>query len=971
MLNSKVSKAVRIAIAFGAASTAAFSASSFAAENEDKLERIEVTGSAIKRTDMEGALPVQVVDRATIDQSGATSVADLIQSLPSMQGFTTPSDSVGGGGGGIATASLRDLGASYTLVLLNGRRLAPRGSGSTIDLNTIPLAMIERVEILTDGASAIYGSDAIAGVVNFILKDEVNETTIDVNYTRPQESGGSSWNANISTGFGDYDKDGYNFTFAYSHDRKEQLAAVDRDFAKTGILSFDHNGTEKYLLAASSNAIPGNVRVFHNKVDPVTGNVVLDADGNPEVENVSFNPYFEKNGNCPVDTAKNGAHCWYDFTKTLEIYPESDRDSLLLTGNFELNDDLKLFTELTHTKFNQTIRIAPYPTGEFLLPLDSDLVKEYVSPYLTGLSDDDASLTPAEAAQVTQVRGRWRALPGGNRTSEWESKATHAVVGVEGTLFDTVDFDTSLTYSKNTAEENYLTGYPLADEFLGQLSSGNIDIFALPNDVTPEMTSALAGTMYNGPMSKSTTEMLAFSFKGSMPVFELPAGEVYAAFGLDYRETDYTSESSETNRAAKILFTNPSTDYGFDRNNIGLFTELAIPVIEDLEVSVAVRYDEIGETNGYAKRFEIGGAENPENLPSGKISGKMDDVTYKVGFRYQATDNVLLRGSIGTGFKAPAMLSLGRPKVNFGVTGGAYDCKLAESNHPLAKLCLDGSNQYAKFVAGNANLKPETSEQMTLGFVYSPSTEFGFTFDYWEVNIEDQVSSLSDAQIFDDPVKYADLFTTRYNPSTQADELAILSSSVNVGKSDNSGIDYSVNVLNELSFGSLATKLHGTYFIESRYTSPGTDGSNPSDWLTQMGRFGTNEGVTFRNVLTLSNTLTHGDFNHTLNYKFRSGYQDEIQNQGTACTVRVGKPTDAVVCSDEVIRRVPSYSTADYQVNYLGFENARITFGINNVLDKQPPLSLRRSGAGHQVGYDPRYTDVFGRTFYLSGQYSF
>ncbi|WP_240657328.1 TonB-dependent receptor domain-containing protein [Pseudoalteromonas rubra] len=947
---------------YGAVSATAFAANAEEA-GEEGIEKIEITGSAIKRTDMEGALPVQVIGRDAIDRAGVTSVPELMQSLPSMQGFTTPSDSVGGSGGGVSTASLRDIGEEYTLVLLNGRRLAPLGSGSAIDLNTIPLAMVERVEILTDGASALYGSDAIAGVVNFILKDDVNETTVSARYYSPQESGGSSWTASLVTGFGDFDQDGFNVTVALSHDRKDQLAATDREFSKTGILPFRHDGQDKYLLASSSNAIPGNVRVQHKKVG-ADGNFELDDDGDFVTEFESFNPYFEKNGQCAPDNAPNGDFCEYDFTKTLEINPESDRDSIIANINVAITDDIQAYSEMSFTNFETTYRIAPYPTGEFLLPLDSDLVKDYVTPYLSN------HMTEKEIEGVTQVRARWRALAGGNRTGTWDTTGTHFVLGTKGYVFDLIDFDTYFTFSKNEREQNYVTGFPLTSKFVPALESGQINIFETPDHFEdPERAKVVADTMYNGPFGKTTVEMKAFNFKGSLPVFELPAGTVYAAFGLDYRDYEYDFWASETNRAGHILFEDPATEYNFARDNLGIFTEFAIPVIEDLELSAALRYDEVSSMDGQAVRYEIGGAPAADNLPRGTIGKDMDDTTYKVSFRYQMTDDFLLRGSYGTGFKAPSMLEIGRPLVNFGVTSGSYKCNLG--SHPLANLCLPGEIQYAVFAAGNAELVPETSTQSTFGFVYSPSTDFGLTLDYWEIELEDKVSEVEEAQIFGDPAKYPELFTTRYNPSTQDDELAIIESSVNIGKEINRGVDYSINLLNEYSFGSLNTRLSGTYFIERVYTSPGTDGSNPDDWLTSMGRFGPDNEVTFRNIMSLSNTLTTGDFVQTLNYRWRSGYMDQAQNRGDSCLVRVGKPTDPVVCSDTVQLRVPSYGLVDYQMTYLGLENTVLSFGINNLLDKQPPLSLRRAGAGHQVGFDPRYTDTLGRTFYLNAQYTF
>jgi len=152
---------------------------------EENIQRVEITGSAVKRVAVEGALPVQTLSKAQIEQTGATTVADLVATLPSMQGFVTSSASINGGGGGVQTASVHAIGTGYTLVLLNGRRIAPYSSGSAVNLASIPLSAVERVEILTDGASALYGSDAIAGVVNFILKKNQTDANIELTYNRP------------------------------------------------------------------------------------------------------------------------------------------------------------------------------------------------------------------------------------------------------------------------------------------------------------------------------------------------------------------------------------------------------------------------------------------------------------------------------------------------------------------------------------------------------------------------------------------------------------------------------------------------------------------------------------------------------------------------------------------------------------------------------------------------------------------
>ncbi|MEN9560021.1 MAG: hypothetical protein RLZZ502_1232, partial [Pseudomonadota bacterium] len=224
-------------------------------------ERVEITGSSIKkRISEETALPIQVISSKDIDRSGVTSATELLQKLPSMQGFTESSQSVGGGGGGLSEASLHGQGGKRTLVLLNGRRLATyagqtlTGFGDSVDLNLLPIAAIDRVEVLTDGASTLYGTDAIAGVVNFITKQEFNGVEVGGSYYKPQKKGGGEFTVQATGGWGSLSKDGYNFMMALSHNDKEQLKADQRDFSKTGIISFQNNGQTYDFFNGSSRS---------------------------------------------------------------------------------------------------------------------------------------------------------------------------------------------------------------------------------------------------------------------------------------------------------------------------------------------------------------------------------------------------------------------------------------------------------------------------------------------------------------------------------------------------------------------------------------------------------------------------------------------------------------------------------------------------------------------------------------------
>lgn len=941
---SKIANALRNAIAVSAIAMVAVPAA-YAEEAEEENENmVTITGSRIKRTDVEGSLPVTTISSEFILSSGVTSVPDLMAQLPQMQGFLTASDTVGGGGGGVQTASLRDLGSAYTLVLLNGRRLASQDSGSSIDLNSIPLSAIEKVEILTDGASALYGSDAIAGVVNFIMKSDVTDTTISLRADKPQEEGGESYNFSLSTGFGDLGADGYNVMVAFSHDDQSKLRSVDRDFASTGILPFTYQGNDLVFQRTSVNAIPANAYMSFDW----NGDGVYDADdtvdGGP-ARTRSFNPYNESNGSCAPNNGLSGTTCAYDFTETLEIFPESERDNLFVSAIVDINTELRFKANLSYSTFKITPRIAPYPTGTFTLDNALDIVQDNVLVHLT----------PAELAASPRTQVRWRTRPGGNRTNLYETDTLNFVAGLEGDI-DEMNWDLNVTVSDSARTNTRITGYPLTEELFAAFETGTVNIFDTPESLSDDANALIKSAMYSGPWTATDTKMNALEGSMSMPVFEMGGGTSYFASGFDYRQVEYVRSRAQAVRDEIVLFEGEGDTPAFDlsRETFGIFGEMVFPISEELEVTTSVRYDNIGEIT---TTEEFGGS-------SASVGESMNDTTYKVSMAYRPNQDWLIRASIGTGFKAPSMREIAEPLIPFGVTSSAYDCPFAAGD-PLADFCLPDSIQYQEMRQGFEGLKPETSEQASVGFVYAPTQEFSFTLDWWQVNLEDQVARPTESQIFGDPVTYRHLFTSQLNLGTGEQELAIIRSPQNIGESNNEGFDWGMNISNEFSFGTLKTSLNGTYVMESESL---VVGGAPGEFETSLGVFGPDDAVTFRNVISMNNSLTMGDFTHKLNMNYRSGYEDKYWEGGNG---RIRLASDFSTNFDGGVQlRVPSYSTWDYQLAYRFDDNLRMSFGITNLLDKAPPLSLRASGAGHQVGFDPRYTDVFGRTYYITAEYT-
>ncbi|MBB3223543.1 TonB-dependent receptor plug domain-containing protein [Pseudoduganella umbonata] len=897
---------------------------------EQPMQRVEITGSSIKRIAAEASLPVQSFNQKDIKKTGVTTVTDFIQQIPAMQGFTSAAQSVGGGGGGVTTASIHDIGEQYTLVLLNGRRIAPSNSGTTIDLNSIPLSAVERVEVLTDGASALYGADAIAGVVNFILKKGASDWQVDAKYNNPERSGGASNSISISKGFGDIDEDGYSLFFSASHDVQKSLKASQRNFAKSGFINFTDPATGKEMLFAtgSTRALPANASVRY------TG-----ADGKAKA--VNLNPYaLSHNGACaPLNADLYGdGNCWFDSSSTIEINPETKRDGVFSSGELKLgNTGFRGFYDFAFTKANVRSAIAPFP-AQFSIAKGSSLYNQHILPYLTA----------EQAAGVTAVNANYRLMEMGNRTYDYGTKATHIVAGVDGSAFGW-DLNSAFTWSRNRQQQDYVSGFPLASKFGAAIDAGQLDPFSYGLGEMPEaMRNTLLGTGFSGKYQTQTVIMKGWDARGSREAFKLPGGTAMLGVGVDYRDTNYHVDAEKVAENIEILYDGGAVDSGYHRDNAGAYAELMMPLTKALEVTASARYDRIG-----AVKDNVGG----------KTYGDTESAsTWKVSAKYSATKNLMFRAAAGTGFRAATMQQIAGVQEDWGVTAGTYGCPLVGTSHPLASYCNGiGRTQFEAFRAGNAELKPEKSKQWSIGTVWEPLNNVSLALDLWNVEIRDQVSDVAESRIFADPMTYANLFTTKYLNSTGSNELAIIYAPINIGKTENRGIDYDLTHKMNVWGGRLTSRLAGTYLLRSRYTEPGTD----DVWTTSLNRYGSNDKVSFRHVIKASTSFETKQLTHTLTASYRNGYVDKAWTADDCTVTAVGSGECQAVTLD-----VPSYTTFDYQVAYRPLSNVEISAGFLNMFDRNPPLSLRNAGS-HQMGYNPAYSSALGRQLYISGSYRF
>ncbi|WFR79658.1 TonB-dependent receptor [Janthinobacterium rivuli] len=891
---------------------------------DEAIQKVEITGSSIKRIAVEGALPVQRLSQEAIAKSGATSVADLIQALPAMQGFTIGAVAAGSDSGGNTSASLHGIGESYTLVLLNGRRIAPQGSGTTVNLNAIPMSAVERVEILTDGASALYGSDAIAGVLNFILKKNQQGATLEATYSAPEAKGGNAWNTSVTYGFGDLEEDRFNVLLSYRHDEQSKLIATDRKFADTSFLKFNRGGKNYIWDRTSPSASAAGATVAYN-----------------DNTSTSFTPYLKQNnGNCPDNsyvTPKNRNSCGFDTGSTVEIVPQSKRDSLFSKATYKLNDSLNAFAELAYSRYDLTARIAanpipisiaqtvknPVTNVDELVFNNPAAYAKYVQPYLS----------PAQQGNIKSVTANYRSSDFGLRASQTVTQTKHMVVGVEGEL-GAWNFESGLTWSQNSIDERYTGGYATNQGFNDILANPDFDAFAL--NKKPSVQAQVAGAQFVGSVRTASTTMRGIDTHGSRELFSLPGGKASLGIGGDYRT--YRYEQSPGATSDDIYSFNTKATYDMSRDTYGAFVELLAPLTKSFEMTVGGRYDAVKAI---------------DDKRNSKTVGKKDSAnTYKVSARWQPVQTVLIRGSYGTGFKAPSMLDIAQPLVNAGFTAKAFDCP-----HPGNALCRGEPIQYNAVSEGNPELQSEKSKQFTLGFRVEPSSAFSFGADLWDVKLRNAVSEITEEQAFADPDKYAASFSTYKEPTTGNVYYAFKKRSVNIGKKEYRGIDWDLSANHKFSFGKLTAQLSGTHMLHANYTKAGSD----SVYTSNMDFFGDTNEVTFRNLMKLTTTLDTGRLSNTVTVNYRNGYTD------AAATV-YNEDTKAKV--EDFRLQVPSYTTFDWQARFAFDKQTTIRAGIKNLFDRAPPLSLRAS-SGHQVGFDPRYADPMLRSFYITGNYKF
>jgi iron complex outermembrane receptor protein len=920
-------------------------------EDIQKLEAVEVTGSRIKKAEVEGQTPVLTITSKDIEATGLGSIGDVIQRLSvsgsslntkfnSAGNFGFPPDG-GGVGSGSTTISLRNLGAKRTLILVDGLRWVNESSASgvsaAVDLNTIPASIVDRIEILTDGASSLYGSDAIAGVVNIITKKKTDGLSLHAYYGDYSVGDGKTWSGNVSLGG--------------STDRWDFFMDISR-FKQNGISSNDWDQSRYPTPGIGGVPNPGS----WSSGTPFT-RYLFDTPNGEDFGGLCDGGFcnITANGVNPHQSFPDGFHGFtaadrFNFAPYNLLLTPSDRTGIFAQGTFRMTDHVNFYLKGLYNTRDSKNQAAPEPIflgQQFCMAIDLcyrvgvDATNPY-NPFgfsLDGNSPDFGL-------------GR-RPVEGGPRIFSQTVDTKYYATGVNGdwNFGDHQWFwDVNYVDSSNRATQTVTGTYNIRHimNALGPIDQCvapcvPLNLFGGPGTITPEMLNYIHFT--ENDRSEQTLRMWTANISGNL--FQLPAGALDAAAGFEHRDLSgsYTPDSVVTAGDSNGVPSGPTSgSYDVDE----FYIELNAPLLADmafakhLDLSVASRYSDYSN---------FGSTTNN-----------------KIGFRWQMVDDFTFRGTWAEGFRAPSIGEL------FG-TFSRFDATLQDPcDGNVTPNCqqlgvppgfTQNNPQISIITGGNQNLKPETSKSLTLGAIYSPgwaentswSQRSDFELTYYHHKINDAIQA-PDAQIQLERC-VATLDPGFCNGITRAANGSIdgfNNTLRNLGKIDTKGYDFGITWLgNETGWGTFGSKLQLTYTQSYKAVASDTGATEPRTVGIEVA-----DSAIPRWRATWNLNWNIADWTAMWTMRYISALEESC-----------GSAAAFAVCDDPVAdkNRLGAVVYNDARVTWkLPVQlDSSISLGLNNVFDKDPPICLSCS----LNGYDASTYDLPGRFWYVEANVKF
>ncbi len=1055
----KMSTKTRLLLsALTAASFAATAAPTFAQDADE--DTVIVTGSRIKKKDFVSNSPIATVDAAQFDRTFSINTENLLNTLPqTVPGLDRTSNNPGNGS---ATVDLRGLGSNRTLVLVNGTRMVPFGQNGVVDLNTIPTSLIENVEVLTGGASSVYGADAVAGVVNFILKDDFEGVEANLGYSLTGEGDSALLNADVTLGANIDDGRG-NVVVNLSYANRESLQQGDRSFSQTALFNDGNGGLEP----GGSSGVPGT-SIFNGGLNNSTSCAVQlgarDADGvliPCEDDQLTTNAgafasgasIFNVDGSARDFVLGGDVNDFYNYAPVNFLQLPQERFTITALGSYEINDKVEVYARGSFAQNRVDSQLAPTPIFEnstFSLdgnPFISSAAQAQFSGNNTNqvgiggrvdrvLADADSAFNPTprnldenlnpilpgtdgfvaqnlclncvfdsngdgffDVAPLIDTDGdgiadtatalvRRRLEEVGPRQTVDINDAFQITLGARGDFNDTWSYDVYLqegrtvrsqTQNGNVNRGRFNQALLLADAELdaagNPVGDGNVDLDAdgnpscsdpsvnggtdsgcTPLNIFGEGNISADSAAFINTAAAATAEfeqtVLQGNISGDLGGFSLTDQPIGVAFGAEYIETEADFRPSQDIAVSSIAGFNGSPPSGGSFDVYSVYGEASIPLLSGLPFAERVVLDVAGRYSDYSTS---GGVE-----------------AYKIGGEWAVNDQVRFRGNYNRAVRAPNIGELFAP-IGENFPGAVDPCSAAgEPTSAVAAICTATgvpsaqvgsaaintiSGQVRTLAGGNENLAPETADTYTIGVVIEPTLVEGLSLsvDYYDINITEAIAAFgggannvlntcyNNAEFGGAGSDFCNVITRR--PDGSIDFISLQAR--NVASTNVSGIDLSAQYGFEAGdFGSVGLSYLGTYNLENEFTAFLGD-----DVITCDGEFGT----------------TCGEPDPKYRHRFVASVDKDSWSFQTVWRLVGGVDDDA----GEGVNSVDSISARNYfdsSVSKSFGESLTLTFGANNVFDKNPPII---GDNDEQANTFPATYDVFGRTFFANARVKF
>jgi iron complex outermembrane receptor protein len=914
----------------------AFSNAQQTAEPAAQMQRVVVTGSSIKRTQAEAAGSVQVLTRDDIERTGQTTALGILTSTASIDtSLNSATSSSGSFATGSSAVSMRGLGKVSTLVLVNGRRIAQYGlsdgaQDNFTNLDAIASDAIERIEVLKDGASAIYGSDAIAGVVNIILRKDFQGAKIRTSYTESQHfHDNRSRNVSAIVGFGDLEQQGFN-TYITAEGYKS-------DGYSTGDL--------RPYYPAWHGQTPGRSTWDAKSSYSPTGNYFRSS------TNIVAAPGCPADAIDPVDKL-----CKWDVLPYTGLTTDNKRHAIASNTHFRIGKDINANFEVTTAKATSEYIVAPFNVSNGSTTSSTSIWydvygNKMVGPFSYPKLPVGHPMNPYSVP--TEYRARMMDTGNGFNFNRTESEQSRVMLTLDGTIGG-FDWRSAVGSMKSSAVK--ATRAVSATGYTNAIVNGTYK-FGQQNDP------ALLEAMFPVRTTEGEAHIKFFDATIDGTVMQLPAGPLKVAVGTDIRSNGYRMKSSDNVLRGELVGV-----FGLQVddtvNQYAVFTEASVPVVKDVELSAALRAD--------------------------KTDGFDSHLSPKLGLRWNAASNLLLRATASGGFRAPNIVEsgngLGRSSVATQVVdprrcpianqlndlvqkaAGATTADKAQANTFRSAECV---GNLPSFVRSNPELEPETSRSYTAGLVFEPVKNWTMAMDYYLIERRNQIGTRATTDILkgeaDLPAgqlirvdnsaadneflalvkKYAPNNTINYGSVGQLG--MVYNPYVNSGKTRVSGLDFDASGRFKMLGTDVRLKLDGTYVLKYQTFSEATNAYDRN--MVGTWDFGSRMTVKARAY------VKQGDFDHGVTWNYASGYSNNSISSPTYCATQKVVAANLADCE-----RVDHNTTVDYTLAYSGIPHVKLNLYVYNVFGEDRPIEWRDGW---------RTTSPQFRTFGVAASYTF